>query len=379
MPYEERPVADPAVLQSFGRRVTEAIGPLVQKPMIGGCWSKAVERCVASGRLSHGLAEARHLQETAWGARLVQIPQSQLCSSEAFAWFVALLLSGADRLLPIYNQCLADYRRAHRLRGKSHPMPDLSEDDGWFETPLWVWSADAPVRRGLWVRRSGDELLLSDRTQQVATLPAGTDGDRGPLADAIAELGARGVKIRTRALVTTTFLRLFLADLFVHGIGGAKYDQVTDAVCEQFLGVQLPPHATLSGTLRLPVEYDAGAAGRVAEAKRLLRELRFQPDRHVDFDSLAPSEASDARRLVQEKRQLVNSPQTPANAAQRHHAIEEINRRLGEAVTPVRHQVSRNLQEAERNLHNATVLGSREYSFCLFPEDRLRDFLCKTF
>ena len=347
--------------------------------MIRACWPKAVERCVASGRLSHGLAEARHLQEASWGARLVQIPQSELCSSEAFAWFVALLLSGADRLQPIYNRCLADYRRAHRLRGKTHPMPDLAEDDGWIETPLWVWSASDPVRRGLWVRRRGGELLLSDRTQAVATLPAGTDGDRTPLADAVAELGARGVKIRTRALVTTAFLRLFLADLFIHGIGGAKYDQVTDAVCEQFLGIPLPPHATLSGTLRLPVEYDPEASGRVARDRRLLRELRFQPDRHVDFDSLAPSEASDARRLVQDKLQLVNSPQTPANAAQRHHAIEEVNRRLGAVVAPVREKVSYDLEQAERILRNATVLGSREYSFCLFPENHLRQFLCKPF
>ena len=44
----------------------------------------------------------------------------------------------------------------------------------------------------------------------------------------LAELSSRGIKLRTRALTTTLFARLVLSDMFLHGIGGAKYDQVTD-------------------------------------------------------------------------------------------------------------------------------------------------------
>ena len=36
-----------------------------------------------------------------------------------------------------------------------------------------------------------------------------------------------GVKIRPRAILTTLYSRLFLSDLFIHGIGGAKYDAWT--------------------------------------------------------------------------------------------------------------------------------------------------------
>ena len=42
-----------------------------------------------------------------------------------------------------------------------------------------------------------------------------------------AGLQTRGIKLRSRALTTTMFVRLFLADAFLHGIGGAKYDEVT--------------------------------------------------------------------------------------------------------------------------------------------------------
>ena len=44
------------------------------------------------------------------------------------------------------------------------------------------------------------------------------------------------------------FARLAVADLFIHGIGGAKYDELTDAIGERFFGIQLRPYMVVSGT-----------------------------------------------------------------------------------------------------------------------------------
>ena len=54
-------------------------------------------------------------------------------------------------------------------------------------------------------------------------------------------LNGQGIKLRSRALVTTLFARLLLSDLFMHGIG-AKYDELTDVLVEPSLGSS--PHAT---------------------------------------------------------------------------------------------------------------------------------------
>ena len=63
-------------------------------------------------------------------------------------------------------------------------------------------------------------------------------------------------KVRTRALTTTLFARLFLGDLFIHGIGGAKYDELGDEVARGFLGAPPPPFLTLSLTLWLGLPDD---------------------------------------------------------------------------------------------------------------------------
>ena len=60
-------------------------------------------------------------------------------------------------------------------------------------------------------------------------------------------------------MITTLFARLFLGDLFMHGIGGAKYDQVTDSLVERFFGVKPPGFMTLTATLRLPVAGETSA------------------------------------------------------------------------------------------------------------------------
>ena len=48
------------------------------------------------------------------------------------------------------------------------------------------------------------------------------------------------------------YLRMMVADLFVHGIGGGKYDQVTDCIIEEFFGLKPPPLAVATATMKLP-------------------------------------------------------------------------------------------------------------------------------
>ena len=48
------------------------------------------------------------------------------------------------------------------------------------------------------------------------------------------------------------YSRMFFSDLFIHGIGGAKYDLITDEIIREFFGVEPPGYATISATLHLP-------------------------------------------------------------------------------------------------------------------------------
>ena len=63
---------------------------------------------------------------------------------------------------------------------------------------------------------------------------------------AVVAAARQGLRLRPRALVTTMYARLMLADLFLHGIGGAKYDQLTDLIIRQFFDVQPPRGAAVT-------------------------------------------------------------------------------------------------------------------------------------
>ena len=55
-------------------------------------------------------------------------------------------------------------------------------------------------------------------------------------------------------MTTTLFARLLLADMFIHGLGGGKYDELTDSLMRDFYGIEPPSFLVLTGTLRLPFQ-----------------------------------------------------------------------------------------------------------------------------
>ena len=99
-----------------------------------------------------------------------------------------------------------------------------------------------------------DETILSDRQSWEARLPLRRRATPAGAFERLMELQRAGVRIRPRALVTTLWARLALGDLFIHGIGGAKYDCVTDRLIERFFGLTPPRFMVVSATLHLPIQ-----------------------------------------------------------------------------------------------------------------------------
>ncbi len=217
-------------------------------------WRDAPAALEVTNNLGECVAQLRHRMEAAWGAHTLEIPLSHICRGESFHWFVAFLIAERQQLFESYNRRLADYRTRHRLRSRSHPVPDMASDGEWLEMPLWIWTPDDPQRRRLFVRQRQGAIVLSDRESQTNELTAPADGDVSRLAEDLFGLESRGIKLRPRALVTTMYLRTVLSDLFVHGIGGAKYDEVTDGLIADVLGIAPPGFVTATGTRLLPID-----------------------------------------------------------------------------------------------------------------------------
>jgi hypothetical protein len=377
IPFQARQIGDMALFESFGRRVLERIAPLVPDPLVRDYWPLAVDCARRTRNLGECLAQSRHQWEGRWGGSTLETPQSGVCNLPAFHWLAAHLLAHLPRFWEIYNSALACYRRRFHVRSHAHPVPELAAVDEWLEAPFWIWTDEDPRRRRLFAKQRGDEIVLSDHELLELPVALSPESEAKRAAEQLAALSERGVHLRSRALLTTLAARLVFGDLFIHGIGGAKYDRLTDSIIERFFGIEPPQFMVVSGTLHLPVERPSVSGDDLRGAERELRELTFHPERFIDDSPVNGAAAGDSSpvKWIEEKQRRIREPFAPSEARERCRAIRNSNEALQPWVAERRAAALARTRNVERQLRADAILSSREYGFCLYPEKILREFL----
>jgi hypothetical protein len=387
IPWEEARVADLSLLESFADRAAAAMLPWNIDPLVTEFWPKVVDNAREGfdkdqqASLADCLTAGRASLERELGLGNLELPISQLCETNAFRSFAAHILLRAEQFCRTYNQVLSEYRRVNRIRSSSHPVPELAVQNGWCETPFWIWRADDPRRGRLFVRQSGETLELATAPESssiVHALPLQPAASPDEAASALQQMSDSGFRLRTRALTTTLFSRLCLCDLFVHGIGGAKYDAMTDRIVSRFFGIKLPDYLTLSATAWLPIgEPHSATPSDVSRLRQILREIQQNPQRHLSSDL-----PTDAQQLVAEKLDLIaqqhaselsaSSGQTNIRGHERYRRFPEINRQLAGLTEHQQKLIREELTQIEQSLAANNVLTSREFSFCLYSAESIQ-------
>jgi hypothetical protein len=329
-PYEDRPVLDAGLFESFPDRVRAITDRWGYGPLLQQVWPDADYRAATVGEWFTAL---RINRENSRGCDNLELPVSRLSQTEAFARFAGHVLDDLPRFREVYNAAIRDYRRANRVRSKNHPAPELA--DG--EAPFWERTAEG--------RRKHASASSNPR------------------------------QLRPRAMTLTLFARVCVGDFFIHGIGGGKYDEVTDAIIRDYFGIDPPAYQVLSATLHLPLPGFPATDAEVRRADRLVRDLRWNPHRHLsDADRARPEVAG----LLREREAVVAAEPAVGDHAARREWFRRLQR-LTERLRPfVRDRLA--AAEAERDRVRAearanAVLRRRDYSWVLYPEETLRPFL----
>jgi hypothetical protein len=369
VPFEDQAIRDQPLFAGFPGRVREALDGVVSRPLVDRFWSHVTDapaEMPGRDRVGRRFARARRAVEAEWGVANFEVPLGELCETDAFLWFACHLLADLPRFQAVQAGALADYRALYRIRSKNHPVADLGRQGEWLEAPFWAWRASEPRRRPLMARQLPRtmELRIGGEDRPFLEIPLSADREACCAVEALRELPRQGIRLRTRALTTTMFARLLLGDLFIHGIGGAKYDELGDEIVRRFFRLEPPEFLTLSMTLHLGLPVAGFGPALLDGHRRRLRDLSWQPEKFLDG-------AADG--LVAEKRHLIAQvPATQAERLARFRALRSVNEALASRIgEESRARSAEALHLVASALQDDAVARSREYSIVLFDEGRI--------
>jgi len=321
----------------------------------------------SAGNLAELVTIARRIYESSAQTGYLEAPLTQLARGSAFRRFVATLALDSVEFARAYNAELEEYRGLTKTRSTAQPFPNLEVEGDNVELPLWHLASHR--RETVWAQPlslGGVRLVSAGET--VAELPR--DVDR-----AVELLMSSDLLIAPKALALTLFVRMFCCDLFIHGIGGGRYDLVTNGVIRRYFGVEPPAFVVASMTMYLPLGAHVVADEEVAAAKERLNRIEHNPDAllgEVEFETTA--ERDNALALAAEKRELVARIAAPdADKKAVGGRIREVNAQLAAVLAPLRETYATELAGLEVQQAATEILTDRTYPFCFWDPVEIAD------
>jgi hypothetical protein len=143
-----------------------------------------------------------------------QLFLSDLLTSEAYSDFLFHIYGESERFRLVYNESIDAFSEQFRFRFKNYPFPRLR--DG--ELPFWI--------------------IRDHKRHQLNTHSM----DRSDMSS---------YTVIPKASPLTLFLRRYMTDIFLHGVGGANYEWINDRIFEEFYHEKPSPFFTMSATFHL--------------------------------------------------------------------------------------------------------------------------------
>ena len=293
---------------------------------------------------------------------------SEFAESHEFRTLLAHVALDARRFANEYNVAQRSYRQHHHVRNPQRPAPLLFENAERTELPYWIYRSGEPRRR-LFVSASGrmlnihadDECIGSDSIDHLTEF----ENHRQPWP-----IERAGWRIRPRALMLSAGARLLMGDLFIHGIGGAKYDEMTEDFVRRFWGCESPPIGCVSATLLAELPRFGRTPADLQSANRDLRDMRFNPERHV---MQLPAELVRQKEQLVERHRELSAAQPRDRAARRlaFNQIRALNRELYALAIERRRELEQQVAAAAHELDSDRRAREREYFFAQHSRESL--------
>lgn len=387
LPFEEHPCPSLELITKFNRDIIRKLKLLESENkdilnnynIFARCLENSSHLCSQNykrGNLGEFLGLARRLYEQEIEPAYLEIPFSQICDSDEFLSFFLEITKNIKSFSKIYNNKLNEYRKLFKIRNRAHPSPNLIIKENLTELPFWIWREGDQRRKIFILKEEEKNYLYNDAYGKIFLIEE--DGLKS-LFSLKTLLKQRGLKIRPKALLLTLYNRLFISDLFIHGLGGAKYDLVTDEIIREFFKVEPPHFLVVSCTLYPNFKSSPGASdSKISALKKKIRDLEFNPERYVDELPLTKKEKNQIGKLAKKKTKLIKKIKeipSPAEKRKISEEIKAINNFMAERVRPLKCELRKKLREEEERTKQSEVYTFREFPYCFFSAKILRNLL----
>lgn len=370
VPAELQPREPPRVWRAFFERVRQLL-PGSERTLLpqyardvhaGG--GDPVEICAAVLAAQDGSLAALGLRS------LRDVRISELAETRAFRALVAHLLLHARAFAEHYNAARDDFRAHHRVRSANRPVAPLGIEPQRVELPLWVYREPGP-RLALWVEPREDRLVLCAGREPIAALPREALTTAAGAERWLSTEALNGWRLRPRALTLSLFVRLFLADVFIHGIGGMRYDEMTEQFSQGFFGFAPLPAGCVTATVHVALPYEPVREDELRAARRALRDVHYNPQRHLT--GLPAKLLAHRQELIERSARLRR--ERPDDHAERRRVyldLHAVNARLLASASDQVEALHERVARLEQAWAGQRIATSREYFYALCRSDALQ-------
>jgi hypothetical protein len=236
---------------------------------------------------------------------LVELPMSTLCQFPEMQEVWKFLADDAIRLHQRYNQRLDAWREDRNIRNPANPFPNLRREGDRFEMPLWFYDPATQSRSTVWARQHQNVIQLMVDQQTMSIWDTSRSHESWPT----------DVRLVPRGALVSLIFRVLASDLFVHGRGGEIYDQFTDELIRDYVGIEPPRFVVASATRYLfpKRRQQLLQLDQLAEQKR---ELTYHPEKYLTDDKFSESTRKQLQSLCDEKQRLVTRLQSKRQAGE---------------------------------------------------------------
>ena len=369
--FEEIMYTDSTQLMSFKESVLKALHNPDMKRTFEDFINIVINLSGQTQQFSDLFTYARHAFLLRFGICNLEVPVSLISETEPFLNFFLHITANARSFVDIYNAKLREYRRLKKISSKANPLPDLMEKGYVVELPFWIWR-EGKSRKNLFASVANNRRISIICENKIVThFDFGENCNSSGNLERLKDLINTGIKFRPKAIVNTMYSRMFFSDLFIHGIGGAKYDLVTDEIIREFFGVEPPAYATVSATLHLPYKPFNVSNDDVIALKHVIKDMDYNPDRYASGEIM---EDAGMESMVSEKKELI--AREAHNSEERHRSFDrlrELNALMKEKIRPLIKEKEKEQEDLEKRLRYNSIVTNREYPFCIYPELMLRE------